>query len=314
MNRRGKPGAEWPGWRPLTTWCSCGAGSTPRFSSRRFYLAADFAGDPERWLNVSWLNGRWMVVAVAAAVLFGLKRVAEKATSRRAAAAWSAAENEDGRRRLRPGITSWLRRFSARPGARALTKGALSAILVLGLSLVLASVLSRAAFSVRAQLVPRLPCLLCRPLCEPSGSRELKNEGTVRFSTGEPCFASGIRLKKGRVYRIRAAAVDESEGCWKSGPDGRVSPLLLPFALNRRHPFEPWFKLMGRVGPKGGETVAIGSGPVRYRAKSDGELFLYVNDAVLGVPWSDAWSCFYRDNEGDVEVTVSIVASGGRER
>ncbi len=40
---------------------------------------------------------------------------------------------------------------------------------------------------------------------------------------------------------------------------------------------------VGRAGPNG-RAFAIGSGPLRYKVESDGELFLYVNDAVLGLP------------------------------
>ena len=57
---------------------------------------------------------------------------------------------------------------------------------------------------------------------------------------------------------------------------------LVPAVPYRRHVAEPWLMLMGRVGPRG-EVFAVGAGPLRYRAESDGELFLYVNDAVLGL-------------------------------
>lgn len=270
------------------------------------FLAASVIGEPEPWLDVSWLNRRWLAAALVVAVLACLKCRAAKATASRAAAAWGAPErNGTG---SPPAGKLWLRRFFERPWVRKLTGCALAAVLILGLIFVLASLLSRMAFSVRAQ------CLPCLPVCEPGQTEEPRGGRTIRFSTSEPCFASGISLSEGQVYRIGATsvgAVDRSEGSRTSGPDGHASPFLLPAALNRRHPSEPWLKLMGRVGPAGRDTVAIGSGPVLYRPKSDGELFLYVNDAVLGVPWGDAWSWFYGNNEGEVEVTVSEVSSGG---
>ena len=127
-----------------------------------------------------------------------------------------------------------------------------------------------------------------------------------------PCFATRIRLNEGTVYRFDVEEAEWKDGYRKAGPDGYSSRLFLPFALGRRHPSERWLKLMGRVGPSGRETFAIGSGPAFYRARSNGELFLYVNDGVLGVPWwSDWWSWPYRwrvgRNEGVASVTVSAM-------
>lgn len=61
---------------------------------------------------------------------------------------------------------------------------------------------------------------------------------------------------------------------------------------------------MGRVGPKG-EAFAIGSGPLRYEAESDGELFLYVNDAVLGL-WAAGRTLPYRWSRGRNEGTAIV--------
>ena len=65
-----------------------------------------------------------------------------------------------------------------------------------------------------------------------------------------------------------------------AGPAGFSSLKLSPWVPLRRHLSEPWFKLMGRIDDAGNEIFAIGSGPTTYKAKSDGELFLYVNDVV----------------------------------
>jgi hypothetical protein len=92
------------------------------------------------------------------------------------------------------------------------------------------------------------------------------------------------------------------------GPDGFDDPWLMPWIPLRRHLGEPWLKLMGRIGDAGAEDFPIGSGPTEYRARSDGELFLYVNDAVFGLLpgrfW--AWPYFWGlgANKGSAEVTV----------
>jgi hypothetical protein len=43
----------------------------------------------------------------------------------------------------------------------------------------------------------------------------------------------------------------------------------------------------------------------RFTADRGGELFLYVNDAVIGLPWvSDA---YYKNNKGSAKVTVRLL-------
>ena len=86
----------------------------------------------------------------------------------------------------------------------------------------------------------------------------------------------------------------------------------------RRHLDEPWLKLMGRVDDAGAESFAIGSGPIEYTAKSDGELFLYVNDAVFvvlpGRYWG--WPYFWKfgRNQGSAELTVTEIQNQARDR
>jgi uncharacterized protein (DUF2235 family) len=76
--------------------------------------------------------------------------------------------------------------------------------------------------------------------------------------------------------------------------------LLLPL---RRHYAEPWFQPVARYGAIGGEFEFLEPDPdpdVKdiseiVRPKVDGELFLYVNDAVLPIPGVQP---FYWDNKG----------------
>ena len=170
--------------------------------------------------------------------------------------------------------------------------------------LVLVGALSRTAFSIRGFL---------RSVCSPTEATRLYVERTVSFSIGEPCFATGIELERGSFYRFTVKGTVWTDGGASADPNGLSSKIdvlkLQPFILHRRHIRQPWLKLMGSVGPNGRETFAIGSGPTFYRAKADGELFLYVNDAVLGVPCGRRWAWPYYwsigENKGMATVTVS---------
>jgi hypothetical protein len=46
-----------------------------------------------------------------------------------------------------------------------------------------------------------------------------------------------------------------------------------------------------------------------FTAKSDGELFLYVNDAIAAVPFLKTLTWFYDNNTGKAKVTIKHVAS-----
>jgi hypothetical protein len=47
--------------------------------------------------------------------------------------------------------------------------------------------------------------------------------------------------------------------------------------------------------------VLAGRGQLRDRTRS-GELFVFVNDAVIGLP--RAWNYFYRNNSGEATVVI----------
>lgn len=135
---------------------------------------------------------------------------------------------------------------------------------------------------------------------------------TVTFDIADPCFATGIALEEGASYRFKVEPATWMDGGIVADPDGIETPpanmrLWVPL---RRHISEPWIKLMGRIDDAGKETLVIGSGLKEYKARSDGELFLYVNDAVFGLfpePYW-AWPYFWTvgANKGTATVTVSL--------
>ena len=154
-----------------------------------------------------------------------------------------------------------------------------------------------------------------------SGDRSTKE---IIFLTNAPCFATGVYLEHGGRYSVTIVetspwADNASQLAHPTHPRGfRLAELTdwwtkartlaaLPF---RRIFFRRWFTVVARVGPDGiyedfldpgyisGNTYRGGTGMVR----KDGELFLYVNDAVIGLPWLTG--VFYRNNYGTAHIEV----------
>src|SRR5258706_6917469 len=83
----------------------------------------------------------------------------------------------------------------------------------------------------------------------------------------------------------------------------------------RRIMFRPWFRLIGRIGETGVDEYFLDPIPVpqttpqayraTFTAQRGGELFLYVNDAVIGLPWLNAY--FFKRNTGSARVTVRLM-------
>ena len=146
----------------------------------------------------------------------------------------------------------------------------------------------------------------------------------IIFPTNALCFATGVYLEQGARYSVTivedtpwaANALPQAHpsgfrtaelSAWRMVPTFAALPL-------RRVLFRPWFRVIARVGAAGISEEFLGLGPVHisdneYRGVTeaavgrDGELFLYVNDAVIGLPWfTDA---FYRNNRGTARIIVT---------
>lgn len=139
------------------------------------------------------------------------------------------------------------------------------------------------------------------------------------FDTKSPCQPTGILFEAGGRYLITIKA---REPVWHDGDIPTTSAgfsaldaprldqklLMLAAVPMRRELTRPWFRIVARTGGKGGEESYLDPDPKDHsiedvlRATRDGELFLFVNDAVIGVPgWTDR---FYRNNQGTADVTV----------
>jgi hypothetical protein len=79
--------------------------------------------------------------------------------------------------------------------------------------------------------------------------------------------------------------------------------------------FLPWFRLIARIGETGVDEYFLDPIPVpqttpqayraTFTAQRGGELFLYVNDAVIGLPWVN--DHYFKKNAGTAKVTVRLM-------
>jgi hypothetical protein len=161
-------------------------------------------------------------------------------------------------------------------------------------------------------------------VCKASLSAEaqkIEKLGTATgFTTDNICWASGLVLEGGKRYRITLTMTDD----WKDGdettamsgfaPDTFIHWIGIPW---RRWWTQNWFKPIAQIGAVGNDeyvlnplgadsTAAPGDERVLISEivpRTDGELFIYVNDAVVMIPgWIDY---FYKhNNHGGASIKV----------
>jgi hypothetical protein len=143
---------------------------------------------------------------------------------------------------------------------------------------------------------------------------------TLVFDTSSVCSATGILLENGGRYAITIKA---KEASWydrdiPTSPAGFYSldapslwqkGLMILAVPMRRELIRPWFRIVARTGSAGGEESFLDPDPKDHsidevlHATRDGELFLFVNDAVIGVP--GLAGIFYTNNIGTADVTIT---------
>src|ERR1700730_8300830 len=161
----------------------------------------------------------------------------------------------------------------------------------------------------------------------------------LEFKPNELCQSTGVWIERNGRYLIKFDStdsfrddrdIDGSEGFYSASPtiivpsaNGSDSMHGAPFWRRlaliagiplRRELIRPWFRVVARIGGKGSEenfldpdfsdTFLIDE---TITAPRDGELFLFVNDAVIGIPSLYDW--FYRNNEGSARVTIKRLGS-----
>lgn len=138
-------------------------------------------------------------------------------------------------------------------------------------------------------------------VCKDTGRQDLG------WTSDEICHATGIRIEKGACYRIEIRLPQEG-GIWKDDTHPVASPAGFtsrekPLAFYPAVPFRrvlgaDWFVPIAQVGAARAEQHVLLEPVTVVKAKSSGQLFLFVNDVPL--------SYFYRDNRGG-EATIAAV-------
>jgi uncharacterized protein (DUF2235 family) len=145
------------------------------------------------------------------------------------------------------------------------------------------------------------------------------------FSINEMCWPTGIKLEVGKRYSITLARdaswkdfgfeADDITGFEIGELDSFWDRLKMYAAVPlRRVLLRPWFRPIIRIGsagtdeyfldpPQGNTTPEVRHEvTANFRPRRTGELFLYVNDAVLGIP--GLAGIFYKNNQGTGNLTV----------
>ena len=137
----------------------------------------------------------------------------------------------------------------------------------------------------------------------------------VVMETAMVCNATGMRVTQGETYRIRLVIGEP----WKdakveTNPNGfdfyRAAWTQLPGVPYRRLIWSNWFATILRVGGPGLEEHLLnleeekpGVWTTTFEPRSSGEVFLYVNDSVISLPW--IYGFFYwSNNHGTAEVKM----------
>ena len=151
--------------------------------------------------------------------------------------------------------------------------------------------------------------------------RKDDSSGPIRFNTSDLCKATGIMAERGVRYLIEIKQVADAR--WTDGsipvPLGGFSAanppvwyhrILLAAAVPlRRETTQDWFHVVVRYGSVGGEETFIVPDPDDYliqspiRATRNGELFVFVNDAVVGIP--KLYDFFYKNNGGAANLVIT---------
>jgi hypothetical protein len=142
----------------------------------------------------------------------------------------------------------------------------------------------------------------------------------IMMKTASVCNATGVKVTEGRTYRITLTVKEP----WKddkveTDPNGfdnrKAAWLQMPGTPYRRLVWSNWFATILRVGGPGLEEHLLqfeqkdGEWTTTFEPRSSGEVFLYVNDTVVGLPW--IYGLFYWwNNRGTAEVKLEKVENG----
>lgn len=159
----------------------------------------------------------------------------------------------------------------------------------------------------------------------PRGLAPGETSKEIVFRPGALCAASGVLADNNARYLITINVTSEwgydwGDSFFKASPQG-VNTAKFPgwwrkfssYSLVplRRVIFRPWFQFLARIGANGVDEYFLdaqngdsNSNPYtrRFKAERSGELFFYVNEAVVPVP--GLTDIFFRNHRGEAKLTI----------
>jgi hypothetical protein len=147
----------------------------------------------------------------------------------------------------------------------------------------------------------------------------------IAFQTNNACMPTRVHVLKDEDYRVTIKVTDDwFDSSIKTDPLGfsreKMSWVMYPALPFRRIVFAKWYTPVLRVGSKGGEEHVLDLKPVppgqavsyedRFKPHSDGEVFIFVNDAVWGLPKISRIN--YENNRGSASVSIEHLGINSR--
>jgi hypothetical protein len=123
-----------------------------------------------------------------------------------------------------------------------------------------------------------------------------------------------IKFDSTKDFKDDNGAVEAWAGFYSLGPPSFLQKVKkIAQVPLRRELIRPWFRVVARIGGKGGEEFFLDPDftdkfliDEEITATRDGELFLFVNDAVIGIPGFNDYfyKYFYDGNQGTARVWI----------
>ncbi len=162
--------------------------------------------------------------------------------------------------------------------------------------------------------------LVCRDNGTAGGLGLGEKKQLAAFQPSNLCQDMKVSVEKDAKYLLtikgtksfRDGGIEASKGIYFLDPPGFFPKLLMLAGIPlRRELMRPWFRIVARFGSKGGEETFLDPDPDSkdgsiaevIHATRNGELYLFVNDAVVGIP--GLYGLFYGNNHGTAEVTIT---------
>ncbi len=162
--------------------------------------------------------------------------------------------------------------------------------------------------------------LVCRDTGDAEGLKPGEKRTLASFQPSNLCQDMKVSVEKDAKYLLeitgtksfRDGDTKAYKGIYFLDAPGILPKITLLAGIPlRRELTRPWFRIVARFGSRGGEETFLDpdfdskDGSIRevITATRDGELYLFVNDAVLGI--YGHYGYFYGNNKGTAEVTIT---------